>query len=200
MYAMLGEVPAEIRETLWPEDSIDQSYARWSSGWTVDVGQRRQPAGVFVGQPIIGRLSGWEVQPFVWDGWCLIHVGAIPVPERLWIGRVPNPSWALLKRLAWVGNHRGQEHAVRETMAMLGEATSGPHIALVGDPQARVYVVRMDGDHSRAGLIHRLDGPGWAVVSTGPLEGGRTIGAGVTPLCEGALEEREGTTAGETTR
>jgi hypothetical protein len=198
MYAMLGDVPAEVRNTLWPEDSIDQSYARWSSGWTVDIGQRRQPAGIFSGQPIIGRLSGWEVQPFVWDGWCLIHVGVIPLPERLWIGRVPNPSWALLKRLAWVGSHRAHERAVRETVALLGEATSGPHSALAGDPQGRIYAIRIHGLAARAAVIHRLDGPGWAVVSTGPLEGGQAVETGVTPLRESALEEREGTTAGET--
>jgi len=188
VYAMLGDVPAEVRDTLWPEDSIDQSYARWSSGWTVDVGQRRQPAGTFAGQPIIGRLNGWEVQPFVWDGWCLIHVGAIPLPERLWIGRVTNPSWALLKRLAWVGGRRAHERAVRETAALLGDATDGPHAALVGDPQGRIYVVRIHGGVARAAIVHLADGPGWAVVTTGPLEGGRPVEAGVTPLREHPLE------------
>lgn len=197
MYAMVGEVPEEVRASLWPEDSIDQSYARWSRGWTVDAGQRRQPPGSFVSQPFIGRLSTHDPLPCIWDGWCIIHVGEIPVPERLWIGRVPAAGWALLKRLAWVGNHRSHEHAVRETMALLAEAATSPQTALVGDPQGRIYVVRMDGLAARAGRIHRLDGPGWSVATTGPLEGGRAVEAGVTPLRESALEEREESIPGE---
>lgn len=135
------------------------------------------------------RADGLSGQPLVWEGWCLLHQGAIRQPERLWIGRVPTGSWALLKRLAWVGRGLPAELAVRQTMEMLSHATATAHVVFVGDPSGGLFVARIDGDVVSAGPVHLLEGAGWVLAAVDRLPGGEAINLGVRELHVPTLEE-----------